>query len=159
MNIYSAGIVGLAPVASATDIFEIRANNKTVRVLHLTASGIATAVGAHSMQLVKRSTANTGGTSTSPAAVPHDSISPAASAVLKAYTANSTLGALVGPIRAKRITVATATLNVIPSTQAEFDLRDMPIYLRGAAETLALNLNGVTITGCALDIQITWVEE
>lgn len=35
-DVYSAGVVGLASVASATDIFELKAGGRSVRVLHLT---------------------------------------------------------------------------------------------------------------------------
>ena len=159
---YSAGFIALAPAITATDILEILGSDtKTVRITRIQISGVATAAGAYSIQLLKRSTAATGGTSTSATIVPHDSANAAGTAVVKGYTANPTTGTLVGIVQVKKITVSTAAgaIPIVP-TELSFELRgEQAIVLRGAAQSLCINLNGVTMTGGALDIDVTLTEE
>lgn len=158
---YSASVTGLAPAVAATDIFLINGSaTKTVRITRIQISGIATAAGAYAVQLIKRSAANSGGTSTAPTVVPHDSTDAAATAVVLAYTANPTPGTAVGTMQVKTITVSTAAgaIPIVP-TEMNFEMRDeQPIVLRGTAQGLAINLNGVTMTGGVLSIDITWTE-
>lgn len=160
---YSASITALAPAASATDIFTIIGSaTKTVRITRIQISGVATAAGTFDVVLVKRSTADSGGTSTSPTIVPHDSSDSAATAVVKAYTVNPTLGTLVGNLQARSITLTTAATPAIPNILQEFlfELRgEKAIVLRGVAQQLAINLNAQTITGGLLDISISFTEE
>src|SRR6266550_8344389 len=81
---YSAAKVGLVPGSSATDFFTLTGSaTKTVRITRITITATTTSATpvALDILLLKRSTANTGGTSTgSPTAVPHDSANPAATA-------------------------------------------------------------------------------
>ena len=159
---YSASIIGLVIGAAATDIFEIIGSaTKLVRVKRIQVSGTATGTAAIALVLVKRSAANTLGTSTAPSPVSHDSNNIAATSALKAYTANPTLGAIVGNIRSTRQTLTTpggAIVNV--PTVFEFGNGvNQNIILRAVTETLAVNLNGVTVAGETLDIDITWTEE
>ena len=161
---YSAVAVALAPAATATDIFEIKGSaTKTVRITRIAVSGVATAAGAYVFQLIKRSTANTTGTSSAPTPVPHDSNSAAATATLKAYTANpGALGTAVGTIRAQRGTVNTAATPAVPNVPVVFEFgrnNDQACVLRGVLESLNLSLNGVTMTGGLLEVEITWTEE
>jgi hypothetical protein len=159
---YSASITALAPAASATDIFEIAGSaTKTIKVTRLQISGTAAAAGAYDFVLLKRSTANSGGTSSAPAVVPHDANDAAGTAVVKAYTANPTLGTLVGNIRAAKGTVTTAA-GAIPNVPTQFNFGEREgkeITLRGTAQVLALNLNAATMTGGSLNIDIEWTEE
>lgn len=158
---YSAAITGLAPAASATDLFTITGSGtKTVKVLRVQVSGTATAAGAYDFQLIKRSTANSGGTSTSPAAVPHDTNDAAATATINAYTANPTLGTTVGTVRSIKGTVTTAAgaISNVPS-EVDFNTRGgEPWTLRGTSQVLALNLNAATMTGGSVNIDIEWIE-
>lgn len=159
-NVYSAGIIGLVPAASATDIFTITGSaTRTVRVTEIWLQGTITTAGAVVAQLVKRSAANTGGTSTAPTRVPHDSANPAATATVLAYTANpSGLGALVGIVRPTReMVLAPASVSSAP--RLPFNFTGMDVVLRGTSEVLALNLNGVTVTGGNFAAWVTWVEE
>ncbi len=160
---YSASITALAPAAAATDIFEIfGSGTKTVKVRRIQISGLATAAGAYDFVALKRSTANSGGTSSSPTVVPHDSADAAGTAVVKAYTANPTTGTLVGGMRATKSTVTTVA-GAIPSILTVFDWSDdrggKPVVLRGTAQGLAINLAGATMTGGALNIDVEWTEE
>jgi hypothetical protein len=162
---YSASILGLAAAALATDIFTIIGSaTKLVKVVALEVNGVQTTAGAIQAQLIKRSAANTGGTTVAVAGTPHDSNDAAATAVVTAYTANpTTLGAQVGsPIRTRRIFLPLATSVVdAPGARWVFGRRagEKALALRGVAQTLALNLNGITIAGNNFDITITWTEE
>src|ERR1700744_968787 len=62
---FAATKIALAPAASATDFFPIRGSaSGPVRVRRIFCSGTSTAAATAMVQVVKRSTANTGGTST-----------------------------------------------------------------------------------------------
>lgn len=162
---FSAGVVGLSVAAAATDIFTIAGSpipGRKVKVLRIEVSGIATASQAIAFNVVKRSTANTGGTSTNPAAVAHEAISGLnATATVTAYTANPTLGTAVGVLQAKRGTLLTSAAGT-PASPTPFDFTaansKFPT-LNGPAEVIALNFNGQTAAGNALDIFVTWAEE
>lgn len=157
---YSAGIISLVPVASATDIFTITGSaTRTVRVTELSLQCTQTVAGTVAVQLVKRSTANTGGTSTAPTAVAHDSGSAGATATVLAYTANPTTGTLVGVVRATRENwLAPATAANAPRNPFTF-YNGLPIALRGTSQVLAVNLNGVTVTGGTCSLWASWTEE
>ncbi|GHO99544.1 hypothetical protein KSF_095920 [Reticulibacter mediterranei] len=169
---YSAAKVGLVPAGSATDIFTITGSaSKIIRVTHIeiTATTTSATPAALDVLLLKRSAANTGGTSTgSPTPVPHDSTNAAVSATVLSYTANpSGLGALVGTaIRNSKFfqTLGTYTATDFPTKDSLiWDFGGRPgqaIVLRSAAEVLAINLNAATATATAsFDISIEWTEE
>src|SRR5689334_4986236 len=128
---YSAGILSLAPAASATDIFTITGSaSKTIRVVEIALIGTQTTAGVVGIQLVKRSTANSAGTSSAPTVVPHDSASAAGTATVLAYTANPTTGNLVGVVRATR-EVWLAPASVANAPRNPFTLYNgLPIVLR-----------------------------
>lgn len=168
---YSAAKVGLVPAASATDIFTITGSaTKVIRVTHIEIWATTTAATAAALDvlLLKRSTADTAGTSTgSPTPVPHDINAPAVSATVLAYTANPTLGSIVGTaIRNSKLfqTLATYTATEFPTPIGLiWDFGNRPgsaIVLRGIADVLAINLNAISASAGALfDISIEWTEE
>ncbi len=168
---YSAAKVGLVPASSATDIFTITGSaTKTIRVtrIEITATTTSATPAALDVLLLKRSTANSAGTSTgSPTPVPHDSTNAAVSATVLAYTANPTTGTLVGTaIRNQKLmqTLATYTATDFPAKDSlVWDFGNRPaqaIVLRGTGEVLAVNLNGVTATATAsFDLAVEWTEE
>jgi hypothetical protein len=140
---------------------------KTVTVKRIRISGvsIATAVNYLSINLVKNSTATTGGTSTTLVAVPLDSLSAAATAVVKAYTAVATDGALIGNIVSDRvlcpITGTAAALQFAPDMVFNFADIDGSggIVLRSAAEEIALQYPVAAPTVPTLSIDVEWTEE
>lgn len=159
---YSAAITSLVLAAAATDIFTITGSGtKTIKIKRLQISGTATTAGAFDFQIIKRSTANTAGTSTNPTAVPHDSNDVAATALINAYTANPTLGTAVGIMKSIKATVTTSA-GAIPSisTVLEFGQHsgEAPT-LRGTTQVLAVNFNAATAAGGSLNIDIEWTEE
>lgn len=162
---YSAAISGLVSAASATDIFAITGSaSKTIRILSVGVGGTTSAGSGITvnMTLVKRSSADTAGTSTTLTNVPYDSANGAATAVVKAYTANPTLGATVGSVLADRLSLPTAGAGGQGGNAAVYNFGNRPgqsVVLRGAAEQLCINLGGATITGPSLTAFIEWTEE
>jgi len=166
---FSAAITGLVPVTGATDIFTVTGSaTKLVKVTRLVITG-STTLAANvilPITLLKRSTADTAGTSTAPTRVAHDSLNAAVTATVLAYTANPTTGTLVGAYRNLRM-----TLQLTPQTATDFPISlpyiedfgqrgGQPIVLRGVAEVFAVNLAAIaTITGWLFDISVEWTEE
>lgn len=162
---YSATKQGLALAASATDIATLTGSaTKTVRVTHVEYSGLATTILNTSVELFVRTTADSGGTSTAPAAIPHDQNSAAATAAVAVYTANPTVNdGTARPIRSqKALHNLAAPAAGSESTRVIWDFMNRPsqaIVLRGVAQQLAVNLAGVTVAGGAADITFEWTEE
>ncbi len=162
---YSAGVSSLNVANSATDVFTITGSaSKVIRVkrieVFLTVNVALGGSQTIEVVLAKRSTANSGGTSTTPTVVPHDSTDSAGTAVVRAYTANPTLGSLVGAVRCAKITAVSVNTTAPVARQVwDFGLpNSKPIYLRGTSEVLAVNLNGNTLTSDDNAINIEWDE-
>jgi hypothetical protein len=158
---YSACISSLTVASNPTDFFEIYgAVGKTIIVKRIRVSGTSSGTQQVLLILLKRSTANSGGTPVAVTAVPHDSTNAAASAVVRAYTANPTTGTLVGSVRAPLYTMVAASSNyVCDLMQLEFGTEeDQGIILRGTGEGLCLNLGGVSVSGSMFNISVEWRE-
>lgn len=159
---YSAAAVGLVPGLLATDIFTISGSaTKTVKITRIEISATQTTLSAANLILVSRSTANTGGTSTTVAGVEHSSPGGSSTAVVRAYTANpAALGTSLGPIRAARAIIPALTGNLAPNlvTWTFGDRPSEAITLTGTGELLAVNLNGLTVAGGVFDISVEWTE-
>lgn len=156
---YSSTVVGLVLAANPTDVFTIIGSaSKVVRIHKIRVSGTTTSGSPIkiSVNLVKRSTADTAGTSTTPSVVPHDSDNAAGTAVTRAYTANPTLGTSVGVIRAQSTSVQAAGMT--EAIDWDFEHLGQPLVLRGVAQNLAVNFNGTSITGSVISISIEWSE-
>lgn len=156
-RIYAA----ITPAASTTDVFTLKGSaTKTVRIRNVRFSGYYGAATVGNVSFIKRSAANTGGTSTSATAVPLDSSNAAATAVGTAYTANpSGLGTVVGTV-ASAIIVYNTTSATIPADfmNRDFGVRNtQAIVLRGTSEMVAINLGSASPT--AAFVEIEWTEE
>lgn len=161
ISTYSAAVTGLATAALATDILTIGGSaTKTVRIKQLRISATRTTSGNFDITLVRRSTANTGGTSTTLTAVAADSTDAAATATVLAYTANPTTGTLVGTMRSEKYFANTTGTGASDNTNWTFgfDTSKAPV-LRGTAQSISVNLLGVTIAGSSFDMHFTWTEE
>lgn len=158
---YSAVAGAFVPPSSATDVFTITGSaTKTIlitkiRVTATTTSGSAIKV---TFCAVKRSTPDSGGTRVAATVVPHDSTFPAGTATVGHYTANPTLGAIVGNVRCMTGAVAGTGVSGGDITFEFGDDHNMPMVLRGTSEQLAINLNGATITGPVMSISVEWNE-
>lgn len=147
--------------ASPTDVFTITGSGtKTVKILYLKYIATKTANGFADVYLIRRSSANTGGTSTTLTAGRHDTNNAAATAVVRSYTANpSALGTTVANLFSHRYFYSGLSV-VGESLVYNFDNGSMqPITLLGTSEVLAVNLNSTTISGNSISISVTWSEE
>lgn len=162
---YCASSALFTPATSATDLAIINGSaSKTIRVLKVLMLYQSTNSGnnyADSFIAIKRSSANSGGTSTTLTKVPLNSSSAAASAVALNYTANPTPGSAVGTV-----SVAGGTSGSTPNPNSCIVLFDADKYgqacvLSGTAEGLAVNHNGTTVAGTSPLVQVTfiWTEE
>lgn len=144
--------------ATATDVVEIVGSATTsVQITKVTIGGTQTTGGGVVVNLIKRSTAATGGTSTTATLIAHESADTGATAVVKVYTANPTTGTLVGNIKSRRVQLG-ATTSVSPAAEFEWAENSKPVILAGVAQTLCVNLGGVTATGGTLDVEIEFTE-
>ena len=157
---YSASVVGYNPPALPTDIMSISGIDLAqVRIYRISVSGTATTAGSLNFSLIKRSSLNTAGTPTALTAVPHDSLDPAAAAVVQTYGSNPNLGQTVGHVRGTKVHVPVAG-----SFEAQLDFafgqEDKPLILNNSTEQLSLNLNGLALPlGTSIAMDIEWAEE
>lgn len=158
---YSGGFASLAVAAAATDIFTITGSaTKTIRIVSITTTATQTAGGTIILRADKRSTANSGGTSTTVTSAPHDSNDAAATATVLAYTANPTVGTLAAVIRAQYMYVnaaASGASSVITWTFGSLPAKE--VVLRGTSQVLAIHLAGQTVVGGNFTFYIEWTEE
>jgi hypothetical protein len=162
------------PVATPTDLVIIEGSaTKTVRVISMIIATQCTAAGSMEFFLIKRSAADTTGTFVSAGTIaPFDSNN-AASTVNRVghFTANpGGLGATVGTIARRQVATPvlkpatwagitqTSEVEMIPN--GSYTLLDQPITLRGVAQCLAINFNGVAlVAGQIHQYSLIWMEE
>ena len=164
-NTYAAATGIFTPPATPTDMSCLWGSaTKTIRVLACHIAGLQTATGINLFNLIKRSTANSAGTWNAATAVPLDANDAAATASVGWYTANPTLGSVVGNIRTARVCCSIATgLLVPPFDLLQFcrndELSKLPV-LRGAAQGLAVNFGGAALpAGLTMAVEWVWLEE
>ena len=154
----------ITPVATATDVLVLTGSaTKVIRVTKVEVVGTATTASIYDHYIVKRTTANTGGTSTNVTAAKSDSADDAQTAALALYTANpSAVGTGIAIEAHKTYLSASATPGAaaLPSSY-EFGVRnDKAIVLRGTSESLAINFNGQAVpTGASLYLSFEWTED
>lgn len=149
----------ITAAASATDIAWLPGNGtSTVHVTKVRVSGIQTTTGTPEVLLIMRSTANSGGTSTSFSVGRHEIADSANNSTPIGYTVNPTPGTSAGTIRRQYLPVSAAASGL--SSELVFELSDngKPIVLSGTAQGLAINLNGTTVTGGIFNMTIEWIE-
>ena len=161
---YRLAVLGFVPVATPTDIITIQGvSNRTVKITRFEIGGIATTAGGISWQLVKRTAANTGGTTASltTSIMRMDTNDAAATATAVSYSANATgLGAGTN-IKIGRLFLNLATAQPDRVFEDFGDLSSARVpTLRGTGEYLAVNLNGSTLpAGTAIDVLVEWTED
>jgi hypothetical protein len=161
---YSIGVQNFAIASGATDVFILNGSaTKTIRITHIEFSMTTTTAVVIPVSLVKRSTANTGGTTGSAVVGVHDSNDAASTATNLFYATNAaTLGTIVGTLyRARKYfsEVATPTSEAQTCDWSFGQNGDKPIVLRGTAQGLAINLNGTAFAGGTMTITCTWTED
>lgn len=163
------------PVATPTDIVKITgASGKVIRVMSMRLTTTNTAAGSQQYALIKRSADDTTGTFVAATAVPLDSGSAAATAVVGHYTANpGGLGAAVGTINTVRWASPAAVpasfagvavdagMEILPVVMTVAGLPFVqPVTLRSAAEVLVINFAGAAlVAGQTHAYSIVWTEK
>lgn len=161
-TVYCGSTGVFTTTTSATDIFNFKGSStKTVYIRKILwkRSSVSTA-GLHNIYLIKRSTANSGGTSVALTAVPLDSGFASATASGVHYTANPTVGTSLGLLR--HICNYLSSYSSDRMTLALFDSTKggSPIVLRGTSESISVNYNGVTDPiGTSATVDIEWSEK
>lgn len=156
-------------IASATDMWQIfGSGSKTVKILRITLNYVATMGSAtiNDFYLIKRSTANSGGTATTPTPCALDSNNSAASAVVKYYASgsNPTTGSTVAGVGMWSLSpIYTNALGSPPQQHVLFDhlLAGQALTLRGTGEGVVLNNNGQSLGGTSptIAVNVIWTEE
>lgn len=163
---YSASTI-VVPAAAATDVCVLTGSaTKNVRVRRVILAGLASAAFNAPVIFIKRSTVPVGGTSTLTTKVPYDStnsltpaVANAATAVAEAFTANPTVGTPVGILAELWLGLGNLTTGIAIPINYSFGDLGSPVVLRGAAQTLSVNLNGATYTTPQLSCTFEWTEE
>lgn len=159
---YSAAVVDITVANLATDIFTIQGSNtKKIKVVHISVNGTQQNLSKVNILIVKRSTLNTLGTFAVVVGVPHCSANAAATAIVKSYSANPTLGTFVGIVQAEKVTIGSVNGINISNDDLVFEFGRAPeqeIILENENEMLAVNLNGVTLNTNLMTLDIRWTE-
>lgn len=146
---------------SGGDVFCLTGSaSKTVKLRRLLISGASSNSTVIDVQLILRSTLNTGGTSSLPTIVAFDSNNPLATAVAVAYTTPPTLGTTVGVAAVAKYTVLSTTspqtsVGLLPLSLSE--MYDQFPTLNGASQEVCINVGAVT--GAVWSISVWWSEE
>ena len=162
---YSAYDTPIAPASSATDVCSIAGSSTAlIRVTRVELSNVQTTAGTNQWYLVRRSSLNLAGTSVVIPAVPHDSSSAAATALVNYWSANpGTLGTVVGMVRGASIVSpapASSTTGAMYAWDFDQNNSQETIVLRGVNQQIGLNFNGKAIpAGMDVGCGFTWTEE
>lgn len=143
--------------SSTTDNAVMPGNaTNTVILTKVTVTCTQTTAGILNVELLKRSAADTGGTSAAMTAVPDDSNYAAAVSAPLSYTGTGpSVGAAVGDLDNAQVgcmAAATASANDIYVFKPA-----KPIVLRGTAQQVAVNLGGA-VTGGNITVTFDWLE-
>lgn len=151
----SSGFAG----SSTTDNAVLPGNaTNTVLVTDIVVTCTQTTAGSLHLQIIKRSAADTGGTSATMTVVPDDSNYAAGSSAPLSYTGTGpSAGAAVGNIDDAWIGCnATATAGPNDVYVGNFHMK--PIVLRGTAQQVAVNFSNAAITGGNITVRFKWIE-
>jgi hypothetical protein len=171
---YMARSALITPASSPTDVFTLYGSStKTITVLKIEVIYEVSSGGdteQTNVFLIKRSTANSGGTATTLTNVPLDSNNASATATATSYSSsNPTTGAAVGTIMSGVLTSAYGSTLTTPNGTGPCPLftklyvahlETQGIVLRGTAQGIAVNLNG-TVNGSSPTFAVifTWTEK
>jgi hypothetical protein len=157
VDFYNFGIVNLGPAANANDIIELKGSaSKTIKVYSVVMSATQATGGLIDLALVKRSTADSGGTSGPGTIIARKASSPATTASVRLYTANPTLGTLVGIVDTKKMWIGTTTDG---TETVSWDCSGAPVILSAATESFCINTNSAMASGTSWNVSILWSEQ
>jgi hypothetical protein len=160
LNTYSASVAGGNGLPGTDNFVLTGSATMVVRVTRLAISGFCTAGSDVTINLVKRSNANTGGTTGNAVAQAHDSTTAAATTFAVTYlVAAATLGLSTGtPFRT--VSAYLPAANTAPGYAQSWDFGLGPkqcVVLRGVAQSFCVNLLTAP-AGTLLNYDIEWTE-
>jgi hypothetical protein len=164
-NCYSA-TASSASYASTTDLFTLAGNASNTVLLHqIRITCTQTTAGQVTLSILKRSVADTSGTSSTINDVPLDANYSASTSNMLSWSAAPTRGALISSLDIASIgcmASATASPNDIYVSPSSWLTH--PVVLRGTAQNVAVSLaaagdgSGTTVSGGNFNVQMTWCE-
>lgn len=159
----AAGLIALG-ANSWNDIVLIQGSaTRTVRVKRVSVRyyGTATSGGGLAVQLIRRSSASSGGTSAAAGIAKFDINDPAATAAVTAWSAPTTAtGTTAGIVGAQGTNMYTSASSEPLPIGWDFATReDKAVILRGAGDYLAINLNGQAQNSSTIAWEIWWEED
>ena len=157
---YAVAAVGVTPATTPTDMVLISGSTtETIRIKSVTVSGLATTAGTMDVSLIKRTTANTGGTATNPTPAQFDSTDAAPTATVSQYSVNPTALGTGVALFTKKLNFGLA--GAAGSVTFDFATRnDKALLLRGVAHGLAINFNGGAVpSGGTISYAIEFEED
>lgn len=156
---YAGSVVQGTVASSPTDaVCLLGSATKVVRVTQIRISGDLTVALVATAGLNFYSTADTGGTSGAVTVTPFDQSDVAAGASLLLYSANPTAGTLAGVLKDDLISFGALSGSAANVVSYDFIRQGKPPTLRGATESLCLNLGGVALSGMKLNASFEWTE-
>jgi len=151
-----------AAYATPTDLLVLPGSataGKVVRLVRFDIASVATAAGIYTVHLVKRTAANTGGTSAAMTITKFDS-NDTSTAVPVTYSVVPTSVGAGSDIIADRLFQNTLTLQPERRTWLFGNGPMEAVVLRGVAQAFAVNFGGVALpAGSLFDMTIYWTEE
>lgn len=155
---YRAAVSNFSLASVPTDIWYILGSaTKTVYVKSITFHGYTLKGTPSELLLYKRTSVSSTASTTVMTPVANDSGNGTATAVTKYYTANNTLGSGT-VISAVKLAYQTYVDRVRFEFNRDNDNSQFAV-LRGVAQSLALNFNGVTQTSGTASIEVEWMEQ
>lgn len=156
---FSASLSGISPVASASDVCTLSGSaTKTIKVRRITFTSLPTTIVSEPIQILKRSTASVYTSAVALTKTPYDSSNAASTVALaEAFTANPTVGTLVGALADVVLPFGLTGTGNAPYTFV-FGQLGQPIVLRGVAQSVVVNLNATTFSG-TVGCTFEWTEE
>ena len=163
---YMGTVIPFTPPATPTDMIVVTGSaTRTIRILRIELSATQSTSANQNFYLIKRSTANTGGTTITVTPVAMDSTNSAVTATMVRYSANPTLGTAIGTLSIVPLypnsSLAGNAQVMSPLYVWNFDVNagQAPV-LRGINEQLAINFNGAALpVGLLIGCTITWTGE
>lgn len=163
---YAATGVGVVAAAAATDVACLTGSaTRVIRVQQIRIGGTATTAISVPVLLMKRATADTGGTAATGTALPVpyslDSTMAAATATTIAYTANPTVNdASPGIVDSAELSLPLIATGSASAVNFDYQPRNYveAITLRGVAQQLCVNLNATSPAGNLLNVTFRWTE-
>jgi hypothetical protein len=157
VNTYSNSASGLSGFIG--DVFVIQGSaTQVVRVTRVSVTGTATTSSAPDVNLVKRSTADTGGSFISGGNCSHDSNSPNGTATVFQYSAAPVVGNPIGlPVRSAKLFAVSPGSAPLPQVWDFGHGPKQALILRGIAQSLCVNFSAAS-PGGSFDFDVEWTE-